>query len=65
MLFGPLTLVLDSSPENQLWGVAFLVLCVAAFFVAVARPRPWSIGLAAVAVVVWLVVGWFGAGINC
>ena len=29
MLFGPL--VLDSSTENQLWGVALLVLCLAAF----------------------------------
>jgi hypothetical protein len=65
MLFGPLTLALDTAPENQLWGVALLVLCLAAFAVAIARPRRWSLGLAALAAVLWLVAGWLGVGINC
>ncbi|AWM40370.1 hypothetical protein GobsT_11450 [Gemmata obscuriglobus] len=65
MLFGPLTLVLDSSRENQFWGAVLLVLCATAFASAIVRPRPWSLVLAALAAVLWLIAGWLGVGINC
>ena len=65
MLLGPLTLVLDVSPENQLWGIVFTILCVAALHIALIRPRQWSLGLATLALLFWLFIGLMGVGINC
>jgi hypothetical protein len=65
MLFGPITLVMDVSPANQLTGVALTGLCLCAFVLAICKPRPWPIALAILAVLLWLFAGLIGEGINC
>jgi hypothetical protein len=64
-LLGPILLIRDVAWENQITGVVACLLLVACMAVALLRPRLWTIGLAGLAGLAWLLIGVIGAGIDC
>jgi hypothetical protein len=64
-LLGPVLFVLDSSPENQIWGVLFCLVLATGFLVGFIRPRVWSIRISLIAAMAWVLLGILGHGMHC
>jgi hypothetical protein len=65
VLLGPILFVLDVAPENRAWGIGLCLLLVPCMLVGFLRPRWWSVLIAVVAALAWLLLGVVGEGINC
>jgi hypothetical protein len=63
--YGPIILIRDVAPGNQVAGVVLCLLLVPCMLSVVVRPRPWSVALAILAALAWLGVGVMGMGIDC
>lgn len=63
--YGPIILIRDVAPDNQVAGVVILLLLLPCMLSVVVRPRPWSIVVAILAGLAWLGVGVMGMGIDC
>ena len=64
-LQGPIHFVVDSCPENQVFGVVsclVLLACLAAFAF---KRNGWTTVLVVAAALGWVVLGVIGAGIGC
>jgi len=64
-LFGPIILIRDVAPGNQVAGVVLCLLLLPCVLSVVVRPRPWSVALAILAALAWLATGVVGMGIDC
>lgn len=64
-LLGPFLFLADGSAENQRAGAIMLIVLVLCLTFWIVRPRAWSISLAALAAVAWLIVGILAEGIGC
>ena len=63
--YGPIILIRDVAPGNQVAGMVLCLILLPCMLSVVVRPRPWSVALAILAVLVWLSVGVMGMGIDC
>ncbi|TWU11201.1 hypothetical protein CA54_00040 [Symmachiella macrocystis] len=64
-LLGPLTLVADVAPQNQLTGAILTVVLVPCLFAYAIRQNFLCFWVTMVSIFVWLFVGMIGVGINC
>lgn len=65
ILWGPVLLICDGSPGNQMGGLIITPLLMAAILSPAWKPSVVTVGLSLIAAVAWLYVGLMASGINC
>jgi hypothetical protein len=56
-LLGPIWIIKDSSPSNQSRGLILMGVLLSCMVLGLVRPRWWSLPLAALAALVWWLIG--------
>ena len=65
ILLGPLLFAMDVAPVNIWTGIVLTIVLLPTIALVAFRPRPWTVAVSFLALLVWAFLGLIGDGIGC